>query len=193
MTALAQAIPRPSQRPARLAVDAGLIVLGSLVVAGLAQIEIHLGFTPVPVTGQTLGVLLVGAALGPTRGGAALLLYLGEGALGLPFFAGATGGVSRLALTSVTGGYLWGFVVAAALVGYLAQRGWDRSLGSAIGAMLLGSVVIYLVGVPWLAGALGVPAQEALELGLYPFVLGDLIKLGIAAALLPAAWRLVGD
>ena len=189
MTSLAQALPRPRSRTSSLALDAGLVILGSLLVAALAQIEIHL--TPyVPITGQTFGVLLVGAALGSVRGGLSMGLYLAQGAAGLPFFAGAASGVPGFAFP--TGGYLWGFVIAAALVGYLAERGWDRSFASAVGAMFIGELIIFAVGVPWLANALGLSVEQALAGGLYPFVIGDAIKVLLAAAVLPAAWRLVG-
>ena len=202
MTALAQSVPRP--RTALF--DAGLVIVGSLVIAGLAQVAVHLRF--VPITGQTLGVLLVAAALGTGRGAGAVALYLAEGAVGLPVFAEGRSGVDYLFLQDplhVTGGYLWGFLVAGAVVGFLAQRGWDRRLGSALGAMFLGNVVIYLIGLPWLAASLGIPVVEAtaspcdlttaagcdaLELGLYPFVVGDTIKLLLAAGILPGAWRL---
>jgi biotin transport system substrate-specific component len=134
----------------------------------------------------------VGAALGPGLGAASMGLYLLEGAVGLPFFAGGASGWSLLQTTSATGGYLWGFVAAAAVVGWLARRGWDRSFRGAVAAMLIGEVVLYACGVPWLAGALGLSLERALELGLYPFVVGDVLKLFAAAVLLPAAWRLVG-
>ncbi len=173
-----------------LLVDVTLVVVGSLVVAGLAQLSLRLPFTPVPVTGQTLAVLIVGASLGPVRGGISLLLYLAEGAAGLPVFAEGGAGLALLLLPSVTGGYLWGFVVAAFVVGLLAERRWDRRLSSAIGAMLLGEIVIFFCGVVWLSAALGVPGSKALELGLYPFVLGELVKLLAAAGILPAAWKL---
>ena len=191
MTALAPAIARPKTAVSRAAFDVISIVAGSLIVAGLAQVSINLHFTPVPITGQTLGVLLVGGALGAWRGGAALLLYLAEGAAGAPFFAQHHHGVSVLAASSASGGYLWGFAVAALVVGFLANRGWDRSLGSSIGAMLIGEVIIYAFGVPWLAAALHVASNKAYEYGLYPFIIGDAIKLGLAAAILPAAWRFV--
>jgi len=191
MTAFAPAIARPTGARSRIAFDVISVVAGSLVVAGLAQISITLHFTPVPITGQTLGVLLVGGALGATRGGASLLLYLAEGAAGAPFFAQHHHGVSILAASSASGGYLWGFVAAAIVVGFLAERGWDRSLGSSIGAMLIGEVIIYAVGLPWLAAALHVNANKAYELGLYPFIIGDAIKLAIAAIALPAAWQIV--
>lgn len=198
MTTIAESIGRRDTRAAALATDALLVLTGSLFVAGFAQLYVKLPFTPVPVTGQTLAVLLVGGALGALRGGASLLLYLGWIAIGLPFGAEGKGGEELLGAASATGGYLWGFVVAAALVGWLAERGWDRKLSSAIGAMLLGSVVIYLTGVPWLASALDIPVvaegdafNDALEFGLYPFVVGDLLKLLLAAAALPAAWRVI--
>lgn len=172
--------------------EGALILSGSLLVAGAAQISIPLPFTPVPITGQTFAVLLVGASLGAVRGAASLLLYLAEGAVGLPFFAGGAGGFA--VITRATGGYLIGFVVAAFVIGALAERGWDRRFSSATGAMLTGNVIIYLFGVTWLARFLGESAlsQKVLLLGLYPFIPGDTIKLYLAAAALPAAWRLVG-
>jgi biotin transport system substrate-specific component len=188
--ALALAIA-PASRRESVAYRAALAFAGSWLVAGLAQIEVHLPFTPVPVTGQTLGVLLVGASLGSTLGAASLALYLGQGAFGLPFFSGGEGGLSVLATSSATGGYLWGFVIAAYAVGRLAERGWDRSPGSALGAMLVGEVLVYLVGVPWLALAIDVSLGEAIRLGLTPFVVADAWKALVVALVLPAAWRLV--
>jgi biotin transport system substrate-specific component len=193
VTTLAQALPRPRDRSARLALDIGLIVLGSLLVAAAAQLTIHLRF--VPITIQTLAVLLVGATLGSLRGGTAIALYLAEGAAGLPFFAEGKSGVDYLILRDplhATGGYLWGFLLAAVLVGFLAERGWDRNLGSALGAMFLGNVAIYLVGLPWLAEAIDTSIEAALPFGLYPFIIGDTIKLLLAAGALPVAWRLIG-
>ena len=192
MTALAQAFPRPRSRGGSLAFDAALVVGGSLFIALLAQVSIRLPFTPVPITGQTLGVLLVGTAYGWARAGLTLSLYLAEIAVGLPFAAEGEAGVERLTLATPSGGYLWGFLAAATLCGWLANRGWDRSLGSSLGIMLLGNIVIYAFGIPWLAASLGISIAEALELGLYPFVIGDILKLLLAAGLLPAAWRLVG-
>ncbi len=167
-----------------------LAFVGSWLVAGLAQLEVKLPFTPVPVTGQTLGVLLVGACLGAGLGAVSIALYLAQGAAGLPFFSGGDGGVALLAPGAVTGGYLWGFVVAAAVVGWLARRGWDRSLRSSVGAMFLGEVALYLAAIPWLMHALDLPLHRALELGLAPFVVGDTLKLLLAAGLLPVGWRL---
>jgi biotin transport system substrate-specific component len=191
VTALAQALPRPRGRPASLALDAALVVAGSLLIALLAQVSIRLPFTPVPITGQTLGVLLVGAAYGWSRALLTLLLYLAEIAAGLPFAAEGRSGLEILTLATASGGYLWGFLLAAVLTGWLANRGWDRNLRSSLGVMLLGNIVIYLVGIPWLAASIDVPVTEALELGLYPFVVGDTLKLLVAAGLLPAAWRLL--
>jgi biotin transport system substrate-specific component len=184
--------PARSRTGARAAYNVALAVVGSLLIAGLAQVSIKLPFTPVPITGQTLGVLLVGAALGPGLGVATLLLYLVEGAVGLPFFAESKSGLDVLRLSSATGGYLWGFVLAALVVGWLSRRGWDRSIRSSIGAMFIGEVLLYASGVPWLMAAFGLGLEEGLELGLYPFVIGDTLKLLLAAALLPGAWRLVG-
>lgn len=192
MTALAQTLPRPSSRAGALAMDALLVVVGSLFIALLAQVSIKLPFTPVPITGQTLGVLLVGTAFGWARGGLTVALYLAEIAAGLPFAAEGKSGLEVLGLATASGGYLWGFLLAGLLCGWLANRGWDRDVRSSLGVMLLGSLVIYAVGVPWLAASIDVPAAEALELGLYPFVIGDVLKLLIAAGLLPAAWRLAG-
>lgn len=190
MTALAQTLPRPRTRAGSLAVDAALVAGGSLFVAVLAQVVIVLPFTPVPITGQTLGVLLVGTAYGWRLGTITLLVYLAQIAIGLPFAAEGEGGLDRLTLATASGGYLWGFLLAGALCGWLANRGWDRNLGSSLGVMLLGNIVIFLVGVPWLAASIGVSGIEALELGLYPFVIGDTLKLLIAGGLLPVAWRL---
>ena len=182
----------PSAARSRLAWRVLLALAGSWLVAGLAQLEVHLPFTPVPVTGQTLGVLLVGSSLGPGLGAVSMALYLAQGAIGLPFYSGGDAGTEFLALSSVTGGYLWGFLLSAAVVGALAARGWDRSIRSSIGAMFLGEVVLYAAAIPWLMQALDVPLAEALELGLAPFVIGDTLKVLVAAGLLPIGWRLTG-
>jgi biotin transport system substrate-specific component len=180
--------PGRDRAGARLAYQIGCAWAGSLLIAGLAQVVIPLPFTPVPITGQTLGVLLVGASLGPALAGLSLGLYLLQGALGAPFFAEGASGWETLGRASASGGYLWGFLLAAVLVGWLSRRGWDRSFGSAVGAMFLGELVIYVVGLPWLQAATGASLEQTLEWGLYPFVIGDTVKLLIAAGLLPAAW-----
>ena len=120
-----------------------------------------------------------------------MLLYLAEGAIGLPFFAEGLSGTELLTLSSATGGYLWGFVVAGFVIGWLTEKGWDRNIGSSLGAMLIGEVIIFSLGVIWLSHALGIALRKALEIGLYPFLVGDLLKLAIAAGLLPIAWRLL--
>ncbi len=169
--------------------DAVLVLGGAGLVALAAQLEIHLGFTPVPITGQTFAVLLVGASLGALRGTASLALYLLAGLVGAPVYSGGEEGWEIV--SGVTGGYLVGFVVAAAVTGWLAELRWDRRFSSALSAMLIGSVIIYAFGLPWLAHAADLGWQKTFENGLYPFVVGDLAKLWLAAALLPATWRLV--
>jgi len=172
-----------------LLTDTLLVLAGTGLVAGAAQISIKLPFTPVPITGQTFAVVLVGASLGAIRGTASLMLYLWLGVAGAPLYAHQAHGWS--VITSATGGYIVGFVLASAVTGYLAERRWDRQISSAIAAMLTGNVIIYLVGLPWLAVVLNTNLEKTLEYGLYPFVPGDVFKLYLAAALLPGAWKLV--
>ncbi|HEX6289009.1 MAG TPA: biotin transporter BioY [Herpetosiphonaceae bacterium] len=170
--------------------DALLIVLFSGFVALTAQITIPLPFTPVPITGQTLGVLLTGAALGSRRGALALLLYVLEGAIGLPVFAGGAAGFARI--LGPTGGYLLSYPLAAGIIGLLAERGWDRRLHLAALAMLIGNLVIYLIGASWLGLYKGILGNISLMwAGVYPFLPGDLLKIAIAALVLPGAWALV--
>jgi biotin transport system substrate-specific component len=173
-----------------LLADVLLVVGGAALVAACAQISIHLGFTPVPITGQTFAALLVGASLGWARGSASLLLYLWLGVAGAPIYAQHKHGWD--VFVGSTGGYLVGFVLAAALTGWLAERGWGRTFSSAVAAMLTGSVVIYVCGLLWLHHYLHINWPKTLEFGLYPFVPGDIIKLYLAAAALPVSWRLVG-
>lgn len=177
---------RPAVRTRALAYDVMLILGASLVVAVSAQIAIP--FWPVPVTGQTFAVLLVGALLGSRRGALAMLAYLVEGGAGLPVFAGWSGGAHVFA--GPTGGYLIGFVAAAWIVGALAERGWDRRVSTTALAMLIGNAVIYAFGLPLLARIVG--TENALALGLYPFIVGDVVKLALAAVMLPGGWRLIG-
>ncbi len=165
------------------------MVAGTGLVAGAAQISVSLPFTPVPITGQTFTVVLVGASLGMIRGCASLVLYLWLGVAGAPIYADQAHGWS--VVTSASGGYIVGFVAAAAVTGFLAERRWDRRLSSSIGSMLTGNVIIYLVGLPWLAVVLDTNLEKTLEFGLYPFVPGDVFKLYLAAALLPGAWKIV--
>ena len=186
--ALADAVFPAARINRRLLRDALLIIGGCLFTAALAQVKIPLGFTPVPITGQTLAVLLVGAALGSWRGGAALLLYLMAGTW-LPFYAGgASGFVGSIA----SGGYIVGFVPAAFVVGWLCERGWDRKPWILL-AMLAGNVILYIPGLLWLSRFIAPEwgCDGALACGLYPFILGDLIKLYAASLLLPGGWALV--
>jgi biotin transport system substrate-specific component len=164
-----------------------LVVVGSVLIALLAQLEIPL--QPVPITGQTFGVLLVGALLGSRLGAVTVLTYLAWGAIGLPVFAGGNSGLARL--VGPTGGYLVGFLGAAFLVGRLSERGWDRRVLTTAVAMLLGTILIYLPGIAWLSRFVG--WDRVLELGLAPFVIGDLLKVALAALALPIAWTLVGS
>lgn len=189
MTTLAPTIyTRTFPRAAGWLRDVVLIVLGALLVAALAQVEIPLPFTPVPITGQTFGVLLVGAALGSKRGATSLASYLALGMFGLPFFAGGAHGLKIV--LGATGGYLIGFVLAAYVIGLLAERGLERSVRTSLLPFLVGTVIIYVCGVAWLTVILG-SLSKAVTAGLLPFLIGDAIKLVAAALVLPAAWKLV--
>jgi biotin transport system substrate-specific component len=174
---------------AGLLADAALIAGGAGLIAVSAQFAFKLPFTPVPITGQTFSVLLVGAALGTVRGGASALLYVAAG-LVMPVYA--SGGEGWDVIVGASGGYLVSYPFVSALTGWLAEQRWDRRFSSAVGAMLTGNVVIYLFGLPWLAVVLNTNLQKTLELGLYPFVPGDTFKLYLAALALPGAWKLVG-
>jgi biotin transport system substrate-specific component len=179
-------LARPRAAGRALVYDASLVVTGSLLVALAAQLEIRLPFTPVPWTGQTFAVLLVGALLGARRGALALLAYLSEGLAGMPVFAGGAFGAG--ALMGPTGGFLLGFVPAAAVTGALAERGWDRRFLTTWTAMAIGSACLFACGLPWLAAFVG--WDRVLALGVLPFVPGDVAKQVLAAILLPGAWKL---
>lgn len=177
--------------PRRRAVTIALVVGFALLTAAAAQFRIGLGFTPVPITGQTFAVLLSGAVIGSRAGAASQLLYILLGAVGLPFYAGGDSGWS--VVTGATGGYLIGFVFAAWAVGRLAESRQDRRLGTALGAFLTGNLIIYVFGIIGLMGATEMGLADAVANGMAPFLIGDTIKVALAAGLLPAAWRLVGD
>ncbi|WP_395816229.1 biotin transporter BioY [Curtobacterium flaccumfaciens] len=173
--------------------DAALVAGGALFTAAMAQLEVPMW--PVPITGQTLAVVLVGATLGARRGMLSLLVYAVAGLAGAPFFADMQGGLQALALPSF--GYVIGFIPAAGLVGWLARRNWDRHVGRAAVAMLLASAIPFVTGLPYLAvalGQLGAPndVQSVLAAGLYPFIVGGIAKALIAAGILPLAWKAVG-
>jgi biotin transport system substrate-specific component len=166
-----------------------LVVVGAAAITGAAaQVSIPLPFTPVPISLQTFTVLLSGAALGPLRGGAAMLLYLFAGMAGVPWFSEQRSGFDFPSF-----GYIVGFVLAGVVVGALARRGADRTVAGTVAIMVLGNVVIYAVGVPWLMASLGADVGRGLELGATPFLLGDGLKIALAAAVLPGAWWLVGN
>ena len=177
---LADALPGARVR------DAALVVGGAAFVGLSAQLSFPLPSTPVAVTGQTFAVLLTGAALGWQRGLASMLLYLVAGVAGIPWFADGGSGAS-----SPSFGYIVGFVIAAAAVGRLAGAGADRTPFRTAALMVLGNLLIYLVGVPWLAMAMDLSPGRAVALGVTPFLLGDAVKIVIAAGVLPGAWRLV--
>ncbi|MET0561086.1 MAG: biotin transporter BioY [Microbacterium sp.] len=190
---LADVIARPSNRARAVAVDAALILAGAAVVALLAQVEIPLW--PVPITGQTLGVIIVGASLGAWRGAAALTTYMVLGLAGLPIFAGLTGSLAAVAKPSF--GFVIGFIFSAFVAGWFAERAWDRRPGLAFVGFAAASVVPFLFGVPYLAYILNVVLGldltfvQILEAGVFPFIIGGLVKAGIAALIIPAAWALV--
>lgn len=178
--------------PRSFASDLALILGGAVLTAILAQVAIPMW--PVPITGQTFAVLLVGAVLGVSRGSLSMLTYFGLGAIGLPVFTGATAGITF----GTTFGYLVGFIAAAALVGWLGQLGWQKKVLGVIASFILGNLVIYAFGLPWLAFALsnlGLASDliAVLSAGFLPFIVGDAIKIALAAAALPLAWKLLGS
>ena len=178
---------RPVAKSYALVYDIGCILAGTLFIALSARVAIPLPFSPVPITGQTLAVLLMAVLLGSHRASLCALTYLAEGAVGYPVFARGAAGVAHL--LGPTGGYLFGFVAAAYAVGLLAERGWDSRYSTAFLAMLAGNVIIYLFGLPWLAVFVG--WERTLALGLLPFIPGDIAKLLVATALLPWGRRLL--
>jgi biotin transport system substrate-specific component len=161
-----------------------LAVIGSILLTLSAKIQVP--FWPVPMTMQTFVVLVLGVAYGWRLAGATVLLYLAQGALGLPVFAGG-GGPAYIA--GPTGGYLVGFLLAAIAVGWLAERGWARSWTSTLAAMLIGTAIIFACGIGWLSTLIGLP--KAISAGLVPFLLSEAVKIALATALVPFAWRLV--
>jgi biotin transport system substrate-specific component len=180
LTVLADALPGDRVR------DVGLVAGYALFIGVLAQLYVLLPFTPVPISGQTFAVLLGAAALGWRRALAGTVLYLAVGVAGVPWFSEGTGGTASWSLASF--GYIIGFTAAAALVGALAARGLDRTPLLAAVTMVAGNLVIYAFGVPWLMAVAGVGLADGVALGVVPFLLGDAIKVLLAAGLLPAAW-----
>jgi biotin transport system substrate-specific component len=168
--------------------EVALILGGSLLIALSAQLQFVLPFSPVPITGQTFAVLLLGALYGSKRGPATVVTYLALGVMGLPVFAGGTYGVARL--VGPTAGYLVGFLAAAFVVGFLSERGWDRKPWTTAVSMIIGNGMIYVAGVLWLSRFVGWPA--VLSTGVLPFLAGDALKIALATILLPTGWKLIG-
>jgi biotin transport system substrate-specific component len=197
---MANAASLPISGPARLPVladivpgarvrDAALVTGAALFTALLAQVSIPVAGSPVPITGQTLAVVLTAAALGPARGLAGQLLYVLLGAVGLPFYSEASGGFD--VITGATGGYLIGFLPAAFLIGLAARQGQDRRFTRALPLFALGQLVIFAIGVPWLAVAAHMTAAQAIDAGFTPFIVGGIVKAAIAGVVLPGAWWVV--
>jgi biotin transport system substrate-specific component len=174
------------------------VVLAGQTIVLPGDVRVTLPTSPVPITAQTFAVLLVGGALGFRRGFLAVALYLAVGLL-LPIYAGQASGLDTFLgregghwVLGATGGYLLGFLLAGAIVGRLAELGWDRHVGGAVVAMLIGNLAIYLVGIPWLMVATGFNLGTAIDKGFAPFVFGDLLKLALAGIAFPVAWWVVG-
>ncbi len=199
---LGDLIPRTSSKVTAAAINVGLMLSFALFTAAMAQFEWRLDFTPVPVTGQTLAVLLSGGVLGWKMGAGSQIMYVLMG-LVFPFYSGGAHGYTEnktvgeelIRGTASTFGYLVGFIFAAALVGYFSEKGNDRKVLSSIGSFLLGSVVIYTFGAIWLSHVAEIPIfkgpDSGMTYGVYPFLLGDLMKVALAGALLPGCWALV--
>ena len=165
----------------------GLVVVFSLFIAAAAQFAIHIG--PIPITGQTFAVLLTGALLGSRLGAAAVIAYLIEGAVGLPFFAG--GGAGLVRFFGPTGGYLVAFPAAAFITGAFAEHGWDKNYPQAVAAMAIGSVIVLLGGFAWYSILTNTPPVAAFKIAVMPYLAGDVIKIALAAAVVPTGWALL--
>ncbi len=189
MTTLSLTLGQPSLAdriaPRGLVTDLSLITAGAALTGIAAQVAVPLW--PVPITGQTLAVLLVGSSLGALRGALSMLLYMAAGTLGLPVFSDMSSGLGVIA--GPTGGYILGFVAAAGLTGWLAQRSWDRKILGGLISFLAGTCVIFALGMAWLAVSMGLTLELTLQYGLYPFILGGLVKAALAAGLVRLAWR----
>jgi len=178
---------RPCEKRRAVFYDIALVIGGSLLIGLCAQVKILLPFSPVPITGQTFAVLMIGTLLGARRGSLCVLAYIVQGLMGLPVFA-LGGGFA--VLIGPTGGYLVGFIPAAYITGLLARKGWDRRIGTTVLLMVLGNIVIYAFGLLWLCCLMGVN-KVVPAVGLYPFVVNDLLKIALAAAVLPSGWKLL--
>ncbi len=191
MTSLSLAIGRPTLADRLFArgvlMDIVLVAAGAALTAIAAQVQVPLW--PVPITAQTLAVLLVGSSLGALRGTLSMVLYALLGMVGLPVFSDASSGMG--VILGPTGGYIVGFIFAAAFTGWIAQRSWDRRILRAILAFAGGTVVTFAIGLPWLAVTLGLDLQQTLQAGLYPFIVGGAVKTVIAAGVVTFGWRYV--
>jgi biotin transport system substrate-specific component len=165
----------------------GLVIVFSLFIAAAAQFAIHIG--PIPITGQTFAVLVTGALLGSRLGAAAVIAYLIEAAIGLPFFAGGAAGIVRF--FGPTGGYLIAFPAAAFVTGAFAEHGWDKNYPQAVVAMAIGSVIVFLGGWAWYSVLTSTPPLAAFQIAVLPYLVGDVIKIALAAAVLPTGWALL--
>jgi biotin transport system substrate-specific component len=191
MAGMTETLARPvlaDVLPGGLVRDTSLVAGSALFVGVVGNVAVPLPFTPVPLSLATFAVLLTGAALGPWRAGTGMLLYAAAGMAGVPWFAEQNSGWNFPSF-----GYIIGYVLAAVVVGWFARRGADRTVRSTAGVMIVGNLMIYAVGVPWLMVSIGVDLGRALVLGVLPFLLGDAVKLVLAAGLLPATWKLIGD
>ncbi len=202
-SSLAQRAPAWARDVTLIAGGVILLIIGARIAFELPAVSLGRFYVPdnpyVPITLQTFGVLFTSAALGARRGISATGIYLLIGAIGLPVFASGGSGLETFVavrqgglVLGATGGYLVGFLLASVVVGALAERGWDRRFGGSLGAMALGTLIIYALGLTWLALALSASVTDVLPLGLYPFVPGDVAKLLLAAGALPLGWRLAG-
>ncbi len=174
-------------KPSSLWMEIPILIGFNLILVGCAYLTINLPFSPVPITGQTFGVLLVAMALGRVRGSGVVLAYLAEGAAGLPVFAGGAAGAG--VLVGPTGGYLVGFLAAAYVTGWMADLGWDRGYIKSTVAMLGGTLIIFACGLAQLS--VFVPAGVVLTMGLYPFIAGGVVKIAAAAIVLPSIWKFI--
>jgi biotin transport system substrate-specific component len=177
---------RPDERVRGLIYDAIIVICGSLLVAFSSQLKFYLPFSPVPVTAQTFVVLVLGILLGSRRGALTMIAYLAEGALGLPVFAG---GIGLAAILGPTGGFLFGFIASAYVVGLLAEMGWDRKIVTTIAAMIFGDAIILAFGFAWLSILTNV--KTAFVAGFLSFIPGDILKVMIAAMVLPTLWKII--
>lgn len=176
-------------KPNSFVYELPLLLTFNVLLVACSYLSINLPFSPVPITAQTFGILLIAMTLGRVRGVAVVSAYLLEGAIGLPVFAGGMAGLAKF--TGPTGGYLIGFLAAAYLVGWLADHGWDRGYLKSSLAMIAGTALIFVTGLIWLS--VYVPSDMVLELGFYPFLIGAAIKISLASLILPSLWKFAKD